>query len=136
MGRVTFREGYIEDAPDGPFDGAACLLTVHFLDRKKRLRTLRDLHRRLRPGAPLIVAHHSIPQSDQQRDLWLRRNADLLISRGAGPAKAVKGIEGMKERLPVLSPDEDVAVLQEAGFGDVQLFYAGFTFKGWVCYQG
>lgn len=135
VGRVTFHEGYIEDAPDGPFDGAASLLTLHFLDREERLRTLRDVHRRLRAGAPFVVAHHSFPQSHQQRDLWLRRNADLLISRGADPAKAEKGIEVMKERLPVLSPEEDVAILHEAGFDDVQLFYAGFTFKGWVCYQ-
>ncbi|GHA60155.1 hypothetical protein GCM10008927_27080 [Amylibacter ulvae] len=99
------------------------------------MRTLRDVHRRLRPGAPFVVAHHSFPQSHQQRDLWLRRNADLLISRGADPAKAEKGIQVMKERLPVLSPEEDVAVLREAGFDDVQLFYAGFTFKGWVCYR-
>ena len=28
----------------------------------------------------------------------------------------------------------DVALLQEAGFEAVELFYAGFTFKGWVTY--
>lgn len=40
--RVTFREGYIDDAPEGPFDGATCLLTLHFLSREERLRTLRQ----------------------------------------------------------------------------------------------
>lgn len=38
----------------------------------------------------------------------------------------------MKERLPVLQPEEDAALLSAAGFSDVQLFYAAFTFKGWV----
>ncbi|PSD48293.1 methyltransferase, partial [Stenotrophomonas maltophilia] len=28
----------------------------------------------------------------------------------------------------------EVALLQEAGFDDVELFYAGFSFKGWVAY--
>lgn len=133
--RVKFHEGYIEDAPEGPFDGAACLLTLHFLAREERLRTLRDIRRRLRAGAPFVVAHHSFPQAGQQRDLWLRRNADLLVSRGVSASKAEKGIVAMKERLPALSPEEDEAILREAGFSDVQLFYAGFTFKGWVCYQ-
>ncbi|MCP1558872.1 UNVERIFIED_ORG: SAM-dependent methyltransferase [Methylobacterium sp. SuP10 SLI 274] len=32
MSRVTLVEGYIDDAPVGPFDAATCLLTQHFLD--------------------------------------------------------------------------------------------------------
>ncbi|MEO5756290.1 MAG: hypothetical protein ABIQ51_05455 [Mesorhizobium sp.] len=44
-------------------------------------------------------------------------------------------IQAMKERLPVLSPAQDEAILREAGFSDVELFYAGFTFKGWVGYK-
>src|SRR5437867_3863418 len=27
--RVRLHKGYIDDAPDGPFDGASCLLTLH-----------------------------------------------------------------------------------------------------------
>lgn len=131
--RVTFRQGYVEDAPDGPFDGAACLLTLHFLQRDERLRTLRELHRRLRPGAPFVVAHHSFPQDGKRRDLWLRRNAELLVSGGVSRAQADGSIVAMRERLPALAPEDDEALLAEAGFGDIQLFYAGFTFRGWVC---
>ncbi|MDH4574365.1 class I SAM-dependent methyltransferase [Salinicola acroporae] len=132
MDRVALHEGYIDDAPEGPFDGAVCLLTLHFLARDERLRTLCSLGRLLRSGAPLVVAHHSFPNDDAQSDLWLRRNADLLISRGVAPSQAEQGIETMKTRLPVLSPWEDEGVLREAGFGAVQLFFAAFTFKGWV----
>lgn len=131
--RVTFHKGYIEDAPDGPFDGAACLLTLHFLERDERLRTLKAIRQRLRRDAPFVVAHHSFPQDQPERDLWLRRNADLLISHGLNETKAKKGIEAMKTQLPVLSPEQDQALMRQAGFDDVQLFYAGFTFKGWVC---
>lgn len=34
--------------------------------------------------------------------------------------------------LPVLAPEEDAEILCAAGFSDVQLFYAAFTFKGWT----
>lgn len=40
--RVELVEGYIDAAPAGPFDAATCLLTIHFLDREERVRTLRD----------------------------------------------------------------------------------------------
>ena len=130
--RVTFHQGYIDAAPAGPFDGATCLLTLHFLPRDQRLLTLRQLHARLRPGAPFVAAHHSFPQADGQQDLWLRRNADWLISGGVPEAQAKAGIATMKERLPVLTPEEDAELLRAAGFSDVQLFYAALTFKGWV----
>lgn len=132
--RVIFHEGYIDDAPDGPFDGAACLLTLHFLLPAERLRTLCALRRRLRPGAPFVVAHHSFPQADGQRDLWLRRNAALLVSAGVPEAQAQGSIAAMRERLPALTPEEDEALLRAAGFTDVGLFYAGFTFRGWQCF--
>jgi len=56
---VSLTQGYIDEAPIGPFDGATCLLTLHFLSREERLRTLQEIARRLRPGAPLIVMHVS-----------------------------------------------------------------------------
>ncbi|MFX8477738.1 class I SAM-dependent methyltransferase, partial [Acinetobacter baumannii] len=29
--RIRLHEGYIDSAPAGPFDGAVCLLTLHFV---------------------------------------------------------------------------------------------------------
>ncbi|HEF1863849.1 TPA: methyltransferase, partial [Stenotrophomonas maltophilia] len=49
-------------------------------------------------------------------------------------ADAQRAIEAIAERLPLLAPEQEVALLQEAGFDDVELFYAGFSFKGWVAY--
>lgn len=36
VSRVAFHEGYIETAPEGPFDGATALLVLHFLPRSER----------------------------------------------------------------------------------------------------
>lgn len=134
-GRVRFHEGYLQGAPAGPFDGAACLLTLHFLDPADRRETLREIFTRLRPGAPLILAHHSFPGDDGEKDLWLARFAAFAVASGLSPAPTSRGIETMKARLPVLSPDQDEALMREAGFTGVTLFYAGFTFKGWVCHK-
>ena len=35
--RARLQQGYIDDAPEGPFDGATCLLTLHFVDVEERL---------------------------------------------------------------------------------------------------
>ncbi len=36
--------------------------------------------------------------------------------------------------LDVLTPEDDEAVLREAGFSEVPPFYAAFTWRGWVAY--
>lgn len=133
--RVDFCQGYIDSAPAGPFDAATCLLTLHFIPEEKRRRTLVELHRRLKPGAPLVVAHHSFPQQDGEKAKWLARYVAFAAASGVPALNAESAIAAMSERLPLLSPEQDEAVLREAGFTDVALFYAAFTFRGWVAYK-
>jgi tRNA (cmo5U34)-methyltransferase len=130
--RADWVAGYIDDAPPGPFDGAACLLTLHFLDRAERLRTLREIRRRLAPGAPFVAAHSSFPQEPGRREAWLRRYAEFGIAKGADPDQAHQARQAIGDKLDLLSPDADAALMEEAGFRDVDLFYAAFTWRGWV----
>lgn len=133
--RVRLHEGYIDNAPAGPFDGATCLLTLHFLPQAERLKTLKDMYFRLKPGAPLVIVHHSFSSDGADPDKWLRRNAAYGISSGVPAAQAESSIAAIRERLPVLSPQQDVDLLREAGFVNTELFYSAFTFKGWVAYR-
>ena len=133
--RVELLEGYIDTAPEGPFDGATCLLTLHFLPAEERLHTLAELRRRLKPGAPLIVAHHSVPQAEDQKLRWLHRYAAFAAASGVAAQDAKSTVATMSSRLPLLSPEQDVNLLWKAGFDNVELFYAGFTFRGWIAYN-
>lgn len=133
--RVRWHQGYIDTAPLGPFDGATCLLTLHFLARAERLETLKQIHARLKPGAPLVVVHHSFPTAAPEQDKWLKRNAAFAVASGIPVAQATGNIPTFKEQLPWLSPKQDVDVLKEAGFTDIELFYCALTFKGWVAYR-
>jgi tRNA (cmo5U34)-methyltransferase len=133
--RVNFHEGYIESAPVGPFDAATCLLTLHFIPEDERRRTLAEVYRRLRPGAPFVVAHHSFPQDGREKAKWLARYAAFAVASGVQMANAESAIAAISERLPALSPEQDEALLRDAGFNDVALFYAGFTFRGWVAHK-
>lgn len=134
--RVTLHEGVIEDAPDGPFDAATALLTFHFIPQDKRLETLRQLRRRLRQGAPLILVHLSFPQQEPERSLWIARHVAYGQQNAQEPAQTDSARHAIATRLTILSPQDDVAMLQQAGFSDVSLFYAGMSIKGWVAYVG
>jgi tRNA (cmo5U34)-methyltransferase len=132
--RVSLHEGTVDAAPEGPFDGATCLLTLHFIATEERRRTLREIHRRLKPGAPLVVMHISFDQAGGARDAWLSRYAAFAISNGVDPDKARTAAATIHEQLPILSPAEDEALVREAGFADVDVFYVGLAFRGWVAH--
>lgn len=125
-GRATLTEGLVRDAAEGPFDGACCLLVLHFVDREVRLATLREIRRRLRPGSPLVVFHHSVPRNGP----WLERS----IRFASGGADARERAAALAAQLPILSPEEDEALLGEAGFTGVGVFYAALSFRGWVAH--
>lgn len=132
--RATLHTGYIDSAPEGPFDGGACLLTMHFLDADQRLDTLRQVWRRLKPGAPFVLMHISYEQEAPARERWLDREEAYLVASGAAPAAARRRREAVSTALHSLSPEEDEALIVQAGFSAVSQFYAAFTFRGWVAY--
>lgn len=133
--RVRMHNSYIDRAPAGPFHAATSLLTLHFLQPAERRRTAAQVRRRLRPGAPFIVMHLSFPQSDgTERQLWLERHIAYLVASGIDPDDAHKAREAISENVPVLTPEQDCSILQDAGFSDVTEFFSTFTFRGWVCY--
>lgn len=80
------------------------------------------------------MAHHSFPQGDADKLLWLSRFAAFAVGSGIPADKAQAAATGIARQLPVLSPDQEEAAMRDAGFDGVSLFYAAFTFRGWVAY--
>ena len=133
--RVELLEGTVDEAPAGPFDGATCFFTLHFIERNERLRTLREIRRRLHPDARLVIAHHSAPQPDPKS--WMTRSVAFGDRAELDWSKSAATGEMMVARLAaVISPAEEEDLLREAGFSDVALFYAAFSFRGWVATAG
>ena len=126
--RIELIEGTV-GASSGRFDGAACLLTLHFLDKSERLLTLKEIHRRLKPDARVVVAHYSVPGGGAER--WMARSMAFADRTGVDWEKAMASAVKMAG-LPLLSVAEEEALLGEAGFSDIELFYAAFAFRGWV----
>jgi tRNA (cmo5U34)-methyltransferase len=134
--RVSLHEGTIELAPPGPFDGATCILTFHFIVREQRLETLRQIRQRLKPGAPFVLAHISFPQTEPERSNAIARHVLFGVADGTDPSTLESSRNAIGSRLTILSPEDEEAMLREAGFTGVEMFYAAFSFRGWVAYAG
>jgi tRNA (cmo5U34)-methyltransferase len=134
--RIELHEGYVDSAPDGPFDAATCILVFHFMTREQRLEALRQLRRRLKPGAPFVLAHISFPQTEPERSLWIGRHVAFGAAAGLSPEQMDSARNAIATRLTVLSPEDEEELMRQAGFVGITPFYAAFSFRGWVAYGG
>jgi tRNA (cmo5U34)-methyltransferase len=57
-----------------------------------------------------------------------------LIASSLDLDKAANARVAIDTQTNILTPEQDEAILGEAGFSDVSLFYAAFSFRGWVAY--
>ena len=130
--RVRLHHGFVEAAPEGPFDSASSLLTLHFTTESERYRTLSEIHSRLKPGGVFVAMHYSIPQNHIAQDLWLSRCAEFAISSGVGPEQAMTAAAAIGKQLPILTPEQDEELMRRAGFSDIATFYVALAFRGWV----
>ena len=134
MDRIELHHGYIDDAPDGPFDAATSLLTLHFLDAGERQRTMNEIVRRLKRRAPLIVAHSSFPSGHAERKTALSRYRDFAITSGVEADMAQQAMEAVSTLLPNVAPEENMEMMRQAGLKNVTSFYTGFSWHGWIGY--
>lgn len=130
--RVRFFEGYIPQAPAGPFDAATCLLTLHFIeDDGGKLTALTAIRERLKPGAPLVMVDLCLDQAQPDFDAYRDRYAQFAIKSGAAASDVLRTRERLKDTLHTVSAERNEALLTEAGFRRLELFYAGLSWRGW-----
>lgn len=128
--RVRLLEGTVEQVPLEPFDGATCLLIMHHLTREERLHTLTQTHQRLRRGARLIMVEHTAVTSNAVA--WMARSVAFGERSKSDRELAEATAKRMVDHLTLLTPDEEVELLVDVGFEDIEMFYAALSFRGWV----
>jgi tRNA (cmo5U34)-methyltransferase len=130
--RVTWVQGEIEKSPLGPFDAATAFLALNFVPEDGRLATLREIHARLKSGAAFLMINGCSDQNSARFEDDLRVYAAFARHNGA-PADVVQGALRMqRESLSYVLPEREEALLAEAGFSDIRLFYVGLWVFGWI----
>ena len=133
--RMTLIEGTIAQAPPGPFDAATCILVLGLVadDGSKRA-TLEGVRRRLRPGAPLILVDQCIDRSAPDAEVRLGRYAAYARGSGVDPAAVEEATRAIRSLESMVPARRNEALLAEAGFSGIEVFYVGMAWRGWVAY--
>lgn len=133
--RLELTLGVAADAPEGPYDAATLILVLGIIpDDGSKLATLQEIRRRLRPRAPFIL----VDRCDDRHGPDFKRNTDryaaFAVASGVDPSTVAGAYESQKANIGLVPADRDEALLSEAGFRDVERFYQGMAWFGWVAY--
>jgi tRNA (cmo5U34)-methyltransferase len=133
--RVRLYACGVGDLPEfEQYDAATLLLVLHFLpDDGAKAALLADLGRRLKPGAPLVLADLFGPPWDeawqgQLRQMWRH----LQLSAGLAEDQVAKGFAHIDRDIHPLAEERLAELLAEAGFGPPLPFFRALCFGGWV----
>ena len=133
--RLRLIEGTVEDAPPGPFDAATCILVLGLLaDDGAKRRTLQNVHRRLKPGAPFVLVDQCIDLSAPDAALRLDRYAAYARRSGVDAASVDRARDAVSRMTSMVPAWRNERLLVEAGFQDHEVFYVGMAWRGWVAY--
>jgi tRNA (cmo5U34)-methyltransferase len=131
--RLTLIQGTALDAPPGPFDAATCILVLHVIpDDGTKARTLENVHRRLKSGAPFVLVDQCIDRAASDFEHRVERYGAYALASGVD-AKTVSGAkEHLRANQCVVAAGRNEELLRQAGFKEAEVFYVGMAWRGWI----
>jgi tRNA (cmo5U34)-methyltransferase len=132
--RVELIQGYVQDLPETKmFDGATCILVMHFLpDDGAKRDLLKNIAARLKPQARFILVDGCEDVDSDRFKLFFRAFLRRAERMGATAEQIEHASQNTSEFLHLISEERVLELLQEASFGDVYKFYTGLWFRGWL----
>ncbi|HGL4262091.1 SAM-dependent methyltransferase [Burkholderia dolosa] len=131
--RTTFVEAGVDALPDvRAFDGATLIGVLHHVRGDDAKAALLDaIARRMKPGAPLVIAGNYRRYADHRRllDAWQQRWRMKGATPDAVRAQLAKILQGAD---PPASEEAVAALLHDAGFDTPLRFFASLFWGAWI----
>ncbi len=126
-------EGFIADVPNLQVDAATCLLTLHVIpDDATKLETLKQIRTRMKPGGCFALVDNCIEIGGPDADRLLDRFVQYAVDSGI-PRDQADVFRGKLEEVGTTrSPEQEERLLKAAGFSDLELYYVGLSWRGWI----
>lgn len=106
--------------------------TLQFIPPKRRAVMLKKVYQGLRPGGGLILIEKVRGESDGLNDLFIEQYHTYKRSQGYSKLEIAKKREALENVLIPLKPGKNRALLEAAGFRQVDVFFKWFNFAGYL----
>ena len=135
--RVDTVCGTVEDlSAERRFDAATSILVMHLIpDDGSKLEFLKEIRKRLNPGAPLVLMNMcGVAGSEEHKQKTAATRAHA--SRNGLSAEFLEDFESrVVAKAPFVPESRDVQLLNEAGFRVGFEFFRAFSLCGWIAFK-
>lgn len=132
--RSVVHKQTIDTLDDKDFDAATCILTAHFVpDDGSKLAFFKDIHTRLKPGAPLALVDGVGVAGEDETELLRRIWKRHAVLNGVAEELAASNAENFK-KVAVVSAEREEELLTSAGFKRLTPIFRGLAIKGWLAF--
>jgi tRNA (cmo5U34)-methyltransferase len=136
--KIRLVQGYVDDLTDKEsFDGATCILVMHFLkDDGAKLDLLMSISRRLKPGAPLILVDGCGKPGSKAFQENLKAWKQYPVMHGLNPDYVENAFNKTIMKMVQFVPESRIIeLLKEAGFRHIFKYFSGFLYSGWTAFR-
>lgn len=133
--RLTLHRADLEDADRLPVEasGAVVLsLVAQFLRPLSRQRLIAAVARRLRPGGCLVLLEKTVQKGATINAQFIEGYHRFKLDNGYNRVEVARKREALENRLIPFRPDENLAMLREAGFAEAEIFFTWLNFQGYL----
>lgn len=108
------------------------VLTLQFIPERKRQELVNKIYKGLNKGGGFIVVEKVVGSNSRFNEIWIDLYHELKLKNGLSEkhvfdkAKAIRGI------MKPYTVDENIHMIKEAGFKDVDTFFKWNNFAGFI----
>ncbi len=123
---------------DFEFEDASVVLmnyTLQFVDVEERANILSKIYRSIRPGGFLLVSEKVVHHQPQVDDALVELYFEFKRRQGYSELEISRKRDALENVLVPLTVDQNVSMLEQAGFNRVEMLLKWFNFATFVCYR-
>lgn len=132
---IDLFRGYTHELPAGSFyDGATCILVMHFLpDDGSKLELLKSISQHLKSGAPFILVDGFGNREGEDFKMAVSAWKQFAQTMGVDYQVVEDGFNSQILKKILFVPESRIlSLLDEAGFEKPYRFFTSFLYGGWV----
>lgn len=137
-GEIELRRGYVDDLKEeAVFDGATCILVMHFLkDDGAKLALLESIGKRLKRGAAFVLVDGFGEPGSVEFEVMTKAWKQYPMLHGVSSETVEEAFNERIMKMIQFVPESRVLeLLRTAGFTGVFKYYSGFLYGGWMGYK-
>lgn len=124
---------YQQIAGTGEFSNAdfiTSIFTLQFLDLASRRRVLERIHRDLNEGGAFVLVEKVRGETSLFEDIWIELYWDMKHRSGLNSEQVLQKARSLRGVLMPLTVSENVRLLREVGFQNVDVFMKWYNWTG------